>query len=528
MLKQITILAILAVTLGIAPTVRAAEALPNLIVTQFYVPAVSQYAGSPFNGQDIRVKVENIGLGTAVSARLDLVIIDASGTAVCVGRGKNLGEMPAYDTREYTFTRYEFIECPALAAGNYTLSAVADRGAAVAESSESDNSKTIATTVNEAGAGVALSALTASVSSASSQTVKIGYHVSQPTNDSRVEYAAESFYDELGTFDVNQSTTNFNSADYSAAITVSPEVPYRYRAVVGSSNAQTDSRIFILMKEVTSSVLAFTDLAEITELKDTSARLTWRTTQAAQATFTYEANNVNVNGVTAKTVSFAEAADIQSVTIADLTPDTKYYFKITAGSGAAAVSFTSFFNTNKAMYALPTPTVITTEPGETVIVTEPETPAIICDFATPGSLIKTADTPAVYYYGNDCKAYVFPNEKTYFTWYDDFSNVAVIPDASMAQISLGGNVTYRPGVKMVKMESSPNVYIVAKGGKLHLVKDEAQAAALYGSDWNKKIDDVVPAFFTDYEVGAPVTDVSEFAPEVLKAEAVDINTDKGL
>ena len=37
----------------------------------------------------------------------------------------------------------------------------------------------------------------------------------------------------------------------------------------------------------------------------------------------------------------------------------------------------------------------------------------------PGELIK-ASQPAVYYLADDGKRYVFPNERIYFSWYEDF------------------------------------------------------------------------------------------------------------
>jgi hypothetical protein len=113
----------------------------------------------------------------------------------------------------------------------------------------------------------------------------------------------------------------------------------------------------------------------------------------------------------------------------------------------------------------------------------------------PGNLIKIKSKTAVYYFGEDSKRYVFPHEKTYFTWYTDFSGVKTISDADMAKLPIGGLVTYRPGVKMVKFMTDNDVYVVAKGGTLRKLKDEQMAKDLYGSDWNKKIDDINDAFF---------------------------------
>ncbi len=123
-----------------------------------------------------------------------------------------------------------------------------------------------------------------------------------------------------------------------------------------------------------------------------------------------------------------------------------------------------------------------------------------------GSLIKGQTFAAVYYCGRDGKRYVFPNEKTFYTWYDDFSSLVVLTDAELAAIPLGGNATYKPGVRMVKIQTDPKVYAIARGGLLRWVQTEAVARALYGDDWNQKIDDVSDAFFVNYTIGDPITE----------------------
>jgi hypothetical protein len=132
--------------------------------------------------------------------------------------------------------------------------------------------------------------------------------------------------------------------------------------------------------------------------------------------------------------------------------------------------------------------------------------------ANPGDLVKLADDKdqatqvdsAVYYLGYDGKRYAFPNAGTYFTWYADFSSVKTVTAAELASYVLGGNVTYRPGTRLVKIQSDPKVYAVEPGGALRGIGSEAIAVALYGPSWNTRIDDVSDAFFTNYTVGTPL------------------------
>jgi len=128
----------------------------------------------------------------------------------------------------------------------------------------------------------------------------------------------------------------------------------------------------------------------------------------------------------------------------------------------------------------------------------------VANAASAGDLIK-ASGAAVYYYAEDGKRYVFPNETTYMSWYSDFSGVVTITDSELAAISIGGNVTMRPGTKLVKITTDPKVYAVSSNGTLHWVETEALAITLYGADWASKVVDVPDAFFVNYTVGDSVS-----------------------
>jgi len=121
-----------------------------------------------------------------------------------------------------------------------------------------------------------------------------------------------------------------------------------------------------------------------------------------------------------------------------------------------------------------------------------------------GTLIK-ASGAAVYYYASNGKRFVFPNEKTYKTWFNDFSSVVTITDAELAAIQIGGNIVYRPGTRLVKITTDPKVYAVSAHGTLHWITSETLANQLYGATWNQMIDDVSDAFFTNYTYGSDIT-----------------------
>lgn len=145
---------------------------------------------------------------------------------------------------------------------------------------------------------------------------------------------------------------------------------------------------------------------------------------------------------------------------------------------------------------------------------------------SPGDLIRGSAVNTVYYFAPDGKRYVFPNEKTYFTWYADFSGVKTITDGQLSAIPLGKNITYRPGYKMVKITTDPKVYAVEQGGILRWVTTQEIAETLYGMNWKNRIDDVPDAFFTNYQIGTPITSSAAYDPQDTMTLTPNIAIDK--
>ncbi len=152
--------------------------------------------------------------------------------------------------------------------------------------------------------------------------------------------------------------------------------------------------------------------------------------------------------------------------------------------------------------------------------------------ALPGQLIKTYCSVAsdetdpcraVYFYSSDGKRHAFPNEKIYFTWYENFDSVVEVSTDFMASLTLGKNVTYHPGTKMVKFLSVPTVYTVSKGGQLRAIASEEIAIDLYGTDWNKQIDDIPDAFYGNYSFGESIESADDYVVDDAKASVLSLN-----
>ncbi len=150
----------------------------------------------------------------------------------------------------------------------------------------------------------------------------------------------------------------------------------------------------------------------------------------------------------------------------------------------------------------------------------PLTASAATDFEA-GDLIMGETLSTVYYYGTDGQRYAFPNEKTFFSWYDDFSGVVSITDDELADITLAGNVVYRPGTNWIKIESDATTYIVSTDGSIHPILDEATAVALGGDSWATLIHDVPDVFFVDYTVGTEIASDSDVVDGMLVADGGD-------
>lgn len=130
--------------------------------------------------------------------------------------------------------------------------------------------------------------------------------------------------------------------------------------------------------------------------------------------------------------------------------------------------------------------------------------------ASAGDLIKGTSLSTVYYYGYDGMRYTFPNEKTYMTWYEDFDSVTTISDSALADLSLAGNVVYRPGSYWVKVQSDDKVYAVSTDGSIHWIESEDVAVDYAGSSWASRVQDIPDVFFTDYTVGSSLMEATAF------------------
>ena len=118
---------------------------------------------------------------------------------------------------------------------------------------------------------------------------------------------------------------------------------------------------------------------------------------------------------------------------------------------------------------------------------------------------KIPSSSSLFYLGDDLHRYIFPNNATFQTWYDDFNDVIEVDEDILNHTPIGGLVTVRPGGETwVKIQSDPKVYTVSNGGILHWIPTEATALELGGADWADRIIDLPDTVFAGYTIGMPV------------------------
>lgn len=146
-----------------------------------------------------------------------------------------------------------------------------------------------------------------------------------------------------------------------------------------------------------------------------------------------------------------------------------------------------------------------------------------------GKIVKLEDGDTLYYISVDGERYVFPNEKTYKTWFTDFSDVVTVTVEELADYSLVGNIRYRPGVILVKIQTDPKVYAVTGGGVLRWIRTEKLAKKFYGEFWNQLIEDIPAGFFVNYTTGKDIDEEEDLDPdqEVSDNQTIDDNQNRG-
>lgn len=214
------------------------------------------------------------------------------------------------------------------------------------------------------------------------------------------------------------------------------------------------------------------------------------------------------------------------------------YWQLSPGNGLKTVYY-MFASDNGSVTDVSTTTITLQDTMGNNDVVQPQGPTDVRSLPSgvyPHMLVKRAGNSAVYYIGRNGYRYTFPNQKVFLSWYTALDLkatnkgglVVTIADSTLASMPLGGNVTYRPGTKMVKFIDNPKVYAVDSNGLLRWVTTAQVATDLYGSAWVSQVEDIADSFFVNYRMGSDITSASMFNPTSAKNNAANVSLDKSL
>ena len=251
------------------------------------------------------------------------------------------------------------------------------------------------------------------------------------------------------------------------------------------------------------------------------------TTQAVAGVAITLSASVADSGGMGTCVVYVNSTNVGSMTVSG--GYASYLYTFSAAGSAVANAYCTDAAGNSTRGASSSITISSSSASTTTTTTTTEEETSAVGEAEHNTLIKLACSPtadatdpcrAVYYY--DGKRHAFPNEKVYFTWYEDFDDVIVVTDDFMSSATLGKNITYHPGTRMVKFITVHTVYAVGESGELRAVASEDVAISIWGSNWNTQIDDISDAFFGNYAFGESVDSTSDFDPDAVEASVTNI------
>jgi hypothetical protein len=141
-----------------------------------------------------------------------------------------------------------------------------------------------------------------------------------------------------------------------------------------------------------------------------------------------------------------------------------------------------------------------------------------------GSNAKKSDAcRSVYYLGSDGKRHSFPSEAVYSTWFSNWSGIKTVSSSFMSGLTLGKNVTFRPGTTLVKFRSMNDVYAISQGAVLHHYLTEALVTADYGSNWQSYLQTISDVYRGNYTTGNEIDQSTDYDAATAKAAVTSID-----
>jgi len=148
--------------------------------------------------------------------------------------------------------------------------------------------------------------------------------------------------------------------------------------------------------------------------------------------------------------------------------------------------------------------------AEFIISTPPEELTAPCPTLSPGDRFKVRGHSAIYLLNENSRRLYFPHADVYFTWYRNYAGIQEISSSCVDNYPIPDKppygVNFRPGTQLVKLKISNSVYVILPNNTLAKVESEELAKKLYGDNWNSLVKDVNDEYWTNFTVGAALTE----------------------
>ncbi|MFA5946052.1 MAG: hypothetical protein WC802_04060 [Patescibacteria group bacterium] len=297
-----------------------------------------------------------------------------------------------------------------------------------------------------------------------------------------------------------------------------------------TSNPAVDSVVFTLAGEgssvaqsVTNASVSIADDETCTPTADTSLHLV-----AANASSVRVSNEPFAVGDSSEYISFvadenipitpsASGSFIRTMTLpwtlssGDGEKTVYAQFRTATGGVSSEVSDTITLSAACSVIPPVEPVVPVEPPAEPavppVLPAEPVQPTV--PLLEAGSYVRTASSSAVYYISADGLRRPFYSATEFFTYEKDFSQVRVLADEELRNYPIGKPMPPKPGVVLLKMVSSPDVYAFDPNATIdnpliHLIPTEILAVQLFDTHWADYIIDLDPTAFVHLTIGDPL------------------------
>lgn len=127
-----------------------------------------------------------------------------------------------------------------------------------------------------------------------------------------------------------------------------------------------------------------------------------------------------------------------------------------------------------------------------------------------GTLFKFNGKPQVYYVAENTIAYPIPDEATFYSWFASFNKVKSYEQKNIGNSLSKTIITIKPGTRVIKFGSQPELYTVGKGARIRWIRDEATLVALFGEQWQNYFVNLNYIRRNDYVIGVDIKKPTDF------------------